>query len=102
MTSLLSGLALGLILAITAVVAAVWVEKRRLSTVQALAAVVLGMLARMFVLAIWAAVGFAALHHEPIPFLSGLAGPWLVGQVIEIVLILRTSAGPAAGKDAPG
>lgn len=97
MTSLYSGLALGLLLAITAVGTAVWVEKRQLSGVQALAAIVVGMLGRMFVLGIWTAVGFAALGHDPLQFVAGLGVPWLVGQAIEIALLLRTRRKPASG-----
>lgn len=96
MTSLYSGLALGLLLAITAVGTAFWVEKRQLSGVQALAAVVVGMLGRMFVLGIWTAVGFAVLQHEPLQFVAGLGVPWLIGQAIEIALLLR------ARRPAPG
>lgn len=96
MGSFLSGAGLGLVLAVTAVGGAAYAHWKALPARQALAVIVSGMLVRMLVLGLWAGIGFAKFELEPLSFLGGFAATYLVGQVAEIVLLVRDrKRGPA-------
>lgn len=89
---LLWGLSGGILAALTAVGGAYWAEAKGKTVQQALAVVVVGMLFRMFFLGGWTLLAVFVGDAHAFAFLGGFGAIYLVGQALEVWMLVRLKA----------
>jgi len=89
---ILWGVAGGFLAALSAVGGAIWAVARNLAMNQALAIVVVGMLVRMAFLAALTVAAVKLGGVDPVGFVLGFAGIYIVGQALEVRLLTRLKA----------
>lgn len=86
---ILWGSVAGIVTAASAIGGAWWAEAAGMQPNQALAVVVVGMLGRMFFLGAWAILAVKAGGADPLGFLVGFAAIYVIGQILEVWMLLR-------------
>lgn len=92
----------GLICALSAIGAAAWAEKKRLSVHQSLAVVVVGMLFRMIFLVGWTLLAVVVGEAHAVAFIGGFGAVYLVGQVLEVWMLARLAKPSAPSEENAG
>jgi hypothetical protein len=89
---ILWGAGAGTIAALSAIGGAFWAGHSGMKLSQALAVVVVGFLFRMLFLTVWLVVAVSVGEVDTFGFLGGFGAVYLVGQILEVAMLLRLNA----------